>query len=130
MVGYLTPSVSPATSICRALFIPDDEEYLAIVRGCLQTLTFPEAWTPFGTLTPDQAAANFVDMFDRFCLEVGVCRLIGEIVCFAGPSNPSTEFLPADGASYLRTDYPDLFNVIGVIYGAVDSTHFNIPYSW
>ncbi len=32
-----------------------------------------------------------------------------------------------DGRSLLRTEYPDLFAVIGVTYGAADGTHFYIP---
>lgn len=36
-------------------------------------------------------------------------------------------FLWCDGASYLRTDYPELFAAIGVMHGAVDDDHFNVP---
>lgn len=36
-------------------------------------------------------------------------------------------WLLCDGTSYKRTDYPNLFNVIGVTYGAADGTHFNVP---
>lgn len=36
-------------------------------------------------------------------------------------------FLMCDGASYLRVDYPALFDAIGTTYGAVDSAHFNVP---
>jgi microcystin-dependent protein len=35
--------------------------------------------------------------------------------------------LLCDGSSVLRADYPELFDVIGTIYGNVDSTHFNLP---
>ncbi|NQX81473.1 MAG: tail fiber protein [Flavobacteriaceae bacterium] len=36
-------------------------------------------------------------------------------------------YLPEDGSSLLRTEYPDLFIVIGDIYGSVDDSHFNLP---
>ena len=36
-------------------------------------------------------------------------------------------WLLCDGASLLRADYPDLFGVIGVVYGTADSTHFTLP---
>jgi hypothetical protein len=36
-------------------------------------------------------------------------------------------YLERNGASLDRTTYADLFAVIGTTYGAVDSTHFNIP---
>lgn len=47
---------------------------------------------------------------------------------FAGASGDvPAGFLLCDGASYLRTDYPDLFAAIGVLWGAADGTHFNVP---
>lgn len=36
-------------------------------------------------------------------------------------------YLKCDGSSLLRTDYTNLFNAIGTIYGYADSTHFNLP---
>jgi microcystin-dependent protein len=36
-------------------------------------------------------------------------------------------WLACDGASYLITDYPNLFTWIGTAYGTADSTHFNVP---
>lgn len=36
-------------------------------------------------------------------------------------------WLLRDGSSLLRTDYPDLFAVIGTTYGAADGTHFSLP---
>lgn len=54
-----------------------------------------------------------------------------------GPSPPGTivltggavpaGWLACDGASLLRASYPALFAVIGVTYGSVDGTHFNVP---
>lgn len=126
-MGYLTLSAIPAGNTCRVLFIPDSEEALAIVRGALQVLTFPEAWDKFGATTQDQSAAAFVDMFDRFCFDEGNCRMVGEVVTWAGTATPSPRWLECDGASYPRADWPDLFAVIGTTYGAVDGTHFNLP---
>jgi microcystin-dependent protein len=40
---------------------------------------------------------------------------------------PPTGWLEENGASLLRADYPELFAVIGTMYGAADSTHFNLP---
>jgi microcystin-dependent protein len=36
-------------------------------------------------------------------------------------------WLKCDGASYLRADYSDLFDVIDVGFGSADGTHFNVP---
>jgi microcystin-dependent protein len=40
---------------------------------------------------------------------------------------PPDNYLECDGSSLLRTSYSELFAVIGVMYGAVDATHFNLP---
>lgn len=36
-------------------------------------------------------------------------------------------FLKCDGSSLLRTDYTELFEAIGTIYGFTDDYHFNLP---
>jgi len=126
-MGYLTPDIAPDTATCRALFVPNDEQYLAIVRGALQELTFAYNWTKFGTLTPQEAADSFVDMFDRFCFNEGICRMIGEIVAYAGDTTPSDKWLVCDGSEYDVDDYPDLYAVIGDTYGSSGSGLFMVP---
>lgn len=125
----ITPDLVPTSAQCRALFIPDDEQWIAAVTGALQLLTFPRAWqsTETGGLSPDDAATAWVEFFDKFCLKQGECRMIGEIICYAGGSSPDAHWLLCDGASLLRADYPDLFAVIGINFGATDATHFSIP---
>jgi microcystin-dependent protein len=109
------------------LIIPDDDEFVANVTGALETLTIPSYWQKHGALTPEQAAGALVDMFDGFCFKQGVCRMIGELIAYASPISPDAKFLACNGASLLRSSYPDLFAVIGVVYGSVDSLHFNVP---
>lgn len=128
MPGYLTPDSIPGTLQCRVLFIPDAEDWLAVITGAIQTLTEADNWSKWGTLTPEQAAEVWLPLWDDFCFKRGTCRMIGEIVTFAGATNPDPlRWLPADGSSLLRADYPDLFTVIGTTYGAVDGTHFSLP---
>jgi microcystin-dependent protein len=125
---WLTPNTPASGFICRRIIIPNGLDWLAIVTGALNELIYAYNFEEYGSSSPDVTAVTFMDMFNKFCFDDDPgCRLIGEIVTFAGPSNPSARFLPADGASYLRSDYPDLFTVIGTIYGAADSTHFNVP---
>ncbi len=50
----------------------------------------------------------------------------GAVTQFAGAAAP-TGWLLCDGASLLRTAYPNLFTAIGTTWGAVDGTHFNVP---
>lgn len=124
---YLTPNTLPADTICRVLFIPNDLDWLAQVTGALQELTFDYNWEQYGSVTVAQAVQAMTDMFDAFCFNQGVCRVVGEIILFAGATSPDARWLLCDGTSLLRADYPDLFNVIGTVYGAVDGTHFSLP---
>jgi hypothetical protein len=113
---------------CRALFIPDDVQWLALVAGALLPLIYPYNFEPFGTATPAETAAEFQTMFDLFSFNQGVCRVIGEIITLAGSTNPNPgNWLPCDGASLLRASYPDLFAAIGVVYGSADGAHFTLP---
>ncbi len=50
----------------------------------------------------------------------------GMVNAFAGTVAP-TGWVFCNGASYLRSSLPSLFAVIGITYGAVDGTHFNVP---
>jgi len=126
-VGYLTADECPTGYTCRALFVPDDEQFLAVVRGALQELTFYWNYDKYGTLDPVDMAECFEDMFDKFCFNEGPCRMIGEIIAYAGPISPKSNWLPCDGTSLARADYPDLFAAIGTLYGSADATHFNLP---
>lgn len=51
---------------------------------------------------------------------------IGVMVHYSGTTIPEG-YLLCNGASLSRTEYPELFEVIGTKIGAVDSAHFNIP---
>jgi microcystin-dependent protein len=125
--GYLTPNAIPADTMCRVLIIPNSEELIAVVTGALNSLIVPESWTEYGALTPEQSADALSPMFDGFCFAQGVCRVIGEIICYAGSTSPDANWLGCDGASLLRADYPDLFAVVGTAYGSADGAHFNLP---
>jgi len=124
---WLTPETIPAERICRILFIPASTDWLALVSGALLEMTLTYNWEQFGTVTPEQAVEAASGMFDAFSQNQGVCRVIGEIVTWAGSTSPDPNWLLCDGSSLVRADYPDLFAVIGVIYGSVDGTHFNLP---
>lgn len=103
-------------------------EFLAIVRGAIAELTEAHNWVKHGTLTPEQAAAAYFDMFDRFLSNEGMCRVIGEVILYAGTTNPYPDkWVVCDGTEQLVADYPDLYAVIGHLYGDHDSTHFWLP---
>jgi len=126
-VPYLTPDTAPADTVCWTLVIPNAIDWLALVSGALLELGEAYNWEQFGTETPIVTAQIFRDMLDNALFKIGTCRVIGEIVCFAGPTSSITDWLPCDGASLLRADYPDLFASIGTIYGSADGSHFTLP---
>jgi microcystin-dependent protein len=128
MDAWLTPDTPASGFICRRLLIPNSVNFLAIVKGALLPLTHDYNFEQFGTLTPAQTAEYFQAMFADFSLAVErTCRMIGEIIPFAGSASPDPAWLVCDGTSVLRADYPDLFALIGTTYGSADSTHFNLP---
>lgn len=51
---------------------------------------------------------------------------VGMVVKWPCPVVPHG-FKECNGESLLRSQYPDLFSVIGTVYGAANSSHFNIP---
>lgn len=125
---WLTPDLPSTPTQCRRVVFPAGIDWLSIMSGALLSLTHDYNFEQFGTATPQQTAAAFADMYDDFTFqEDGGCRVIGEMILYAGPSSPNANWLDCDGSSLLRADYPDLFVVIGTTYGSVDSVHFNLP---
>jgi microcystin-dependent protein len=125
---WLTPDTPSTGYICRRLLIPHGIDFLAIVTGCLLQLTYPYYFEKFGDLTPVETSDLFRDMLEKFTFDSeGGCRMIGEIIPFAGATSPRVDWLVCDGSSLARADYPDLFTVIGTTYGSIDDDHFNVP---
>jgi len=129
LAGYLTPDEAPPTFVCRSLLIPDDERWISVVTGALNSLAEARNWQKDGELLPDEAASAWLPRFDDFCFQTYTCegRVIGEIVCTAFSDSPSDNWLPCDGSSYSRADFPILYGKIGTVYGAEDGSHFSVP---
>lgn len=64
--AWITPETIPAETICRTLFIPDDDIFYANVVGALLPLTYAENWEQVGAITPDEAAERSRELFDAF----------------------------------------------------------------
>ena len=58
--------------------------------------------------------------------QTGFVMPVGSIIPYGGATAPAG-WLLCDGTSFLKTDYPDLFGVIGAAYGSADGNHFNVP---
>lgn len=91
--------------------------------GCLDELRFPDSFEQVGGITPQQAADAFLSMFERFNFD-GDC-MIGQIIAYVSATSPAGT-IPCDGATHLRTDYPDLYANIDGFY-IVDADHFVVP---
>ena len=63
---WLTGGDPGAATTCRPLDIPDDLYFRAAVRGAIFDLTRPENWEQFGALSPAEAAALAITMYEAF----------------------------------------------------------------
>lgn len=100
----------------------------AIVTGCLYELTQAYNFDQDGTATPEECAATFETMLDRFSFE-GSCETMpaGSIIMFGGNVEPDGWAL-CDGHEVSRESFPELFTAIGTIYGDGDGLFtFNLP---
>lgn len=113
----------PSSWTCRAFSIPDDVQYLALFKGAILDLIAQYNWEQLGGISAQDAAAAFLTVYNSY----RGCKMIGEIFLWSAATSPDSRFLPCDGASLIRADYPDLFAVLGTTFGAVDSSHFNVP---
>lgn len=69
--------------------------------------------------------SQFLRALQVFIQRGGACP-IGSIIPYLGSDVPYG-WLLANGASLSRTEYPELFDVIGTKCGSADSAHFSIP---
>jgi len=93
------------------------------VNGALIELTREWNWEQSdGGITPEAAAAEYALLFDQFSRDN--C-MIGVIFVYASSQAPSGS-LACDGATYNRSDYPDLYDNLDAAY-RIGSTQFFTP---
>lgn len=128
--AWLTPDSIPTETVCRTLVIPAEfEEIYSAVSGALYPLTLAENWEQFGSVTPEQIASAMLIMYLAFLdseCDAPMALPIGTMVDFGADTVPDL-WLPCDGTTRLRANYPDLFAVIGTTYGFNDGTDFALP---
>lgn len=120
---YVTPATTPVRNICWRISVPDDERMLAALLGQLLELTELENWESIGGLTEQESVDIWQPIFKQF--SVGRYCMIGSLVHFA-TTNPPPDILECDGTSYLRVDYPDLYDRLLPSY-IIDPDNFNVP---
>lgn len=86
--------------------------------------------TPFnGDILLDTSDATFYGYSGSAWVPFGGASSVtppGVILPYGGTTAP-TGYVLCDGSSLDRTTYASLFAVLDTAYGAVDSTHFNVP---
>jgi microcystin-dependent protein len=118
----LTGDISTAPMARFSFQAPSDFWIRVVINGLFHRLVEADAWTQGGTATEQDAA----DIFSNIVWTITMSTDVGQVLFFATIALP-VYCLPCDGASYLRSDYPELFAAIGVLWGSVDGTHFNVP---
>lgn len=99
--------------------MPDAEWFWAQVADTLLAMTIPDNWEEVGTVTIDEAvsaASEALMSFQSMC---------GVIFAAAWASIPDG-FLACDGTSYLRVDYPLLYEVLPGAF-IIDADNFSVP---
>ena len=101
-----------------------DQWVTLALQWAVVQLTDPVNWVTNGFYTAADAAAYFSDVYLNMFITPNP---IGSILIYgADPALLGSTALLCDGSSYLKTDYPQLYDVIGTTYGG-DSTHFSVP---
>ena len=104
--------------------VPNADWIIAAALGQFLMQVAESGWYETGGVTVADAAEAFQIIQESV---VEVPSPVGSIVSYASALPISPDLLGCDGASYLRSDYPELFAAIGTVWGAVDIAHFNVP---
>jgi len=106
---------------------PDSPEWLAILRGQLNSPNDTDFWDPF-TGDPEEPKTAIEPTIDQN-LHPEECMIIPPgLIAPYGDSAAPIGWLECNGGAVSREDYAALFNAIGTFYGPGDgSTTFNLP---
>lgn len=121
---FITPRV--LTNKWRGqIDLPHSPDSVAIVRGLLLQLTRLDSWEQLEgvTISPEDAVLLGEEILASFRSRV---VYIGQIIQMAGESD-SPDILPCDGRSLLISQYPELYDCLGVTWGSAGSGTFRIP---
>lgn len=119
---YLTPANNPIDTIYRVIRIPNSLQFIAAVNEVLALLTNPDVWQESASgLTVEETAFITAEMYYQY-LQV---FMLGAVFPYTTQS-PPYGCLPCDGSTYLRVDYPELYNVLETAF-IVDADSFKTP---
>jgi len=123
-LAWLTPDNLPTQLRRVTLYVPDDLDFYAMLKGALVPLFSSENFEEHGTLTPDECSQFWVnwDAENDWKNEV----TIGSIIFTAGDTKPDCS-LWCDGAEVAQAAYPVLYAAIGDTFGSASSGYFKLP---
>jgi len=129
--AWLTPASRPASYSWRAVLVPNDvimprADYEAIMRGALLLTTYAENYEQTLGLPVDDIIPVFDRVFDSFSRGLPVLPT-GTIQAYAGGPLAPVGWLKCEGQEVEQATYPELFDVIGGIYGTATSGWFRLP---
>lgn len=132
MRGWLTTE-APTVAVCRSFVIP--VEFLAIVMGALDQLTYPSSYEQFGTLTPQEMADQLSVVMNTYTTTEGDCMSFGSIgdvfMRSIPPIGASGDCVLCDGSVYLKSEYPEYWSYVEASalesVWETDATHFKVP---
>ena len=106
---YPAPETMPTEFICRLLRIPDDLRILTAVSDMLAYLGLENVWEESDDVEGWQMQALMSQMFYDYANSEGC--MIGAIIDTVRDELPD-HWLPCDGSTYQREDYPKLYEVL------------------
>jgi microcystin-dependent protein len=107
--------------VARLVIIPNLREINNALNDGLVALTYPQAWSGDGTMTPEEIATEFLKAL-RGSFEYQT-NMIGQICFF--PFEPPSNYLKFDGVERAATDYAYLHSVLPSDWKTAD--HFTLP---
>lgn len=104
---------------------PNVNWFKHVIIGALDQLTYDYNWREGGDVGISFAVEESEKMLQSYIFMAFNPIPIGLIHPFASATIPDG-YLLCDGASYVATDYPELFNTIGYAFGG-SGADFNVP---
>lgn len=105
--------------------IIDVDWFKSALMGALFEMTNPVNWIEMGDVSVSFAVEESARMIDGYQFMNFNPFPVGLIIPFGGDSIPDG-YLFCDGGTYDTGDYPELFDVVGYVYGGSGSD-FNVP---
>lgn len=125
--AFLTPDTEPDGVTCVRLFVPSGGEWADLARGALAQLLHVTSWEEYGSVSVADTVQYWQEAL-ALTFEWGACMPVGAIIAYAGnPLVPPDGWLWCAGQSFLKADYPELYQLTAGLYGPFSPTEGYTP---